>query len=160
MRTWYRGIGQAGIGQAGTGPTSRGVPKAGAGAGLSLVEVLVAVAILAMVAGFLMTMRLDAMRSDRAQREHTVLTQVIRSEAELLRAGGGSPGTCTTLGSDLRDAGFTCRVELRCGFSEAMCNAAPGLAGYVIEAATPRGVADAVPLLFRSPAGRSIEAQR
>jgi prepilin-type N-terminal cleavage/methylation domain-containing protein len=141
--------------------TGRLPRRSGGNAAFTLLEVLIAVAILAVVAASLLAMRLDAVRTERLQREHVELTQLIRSEAEALRVGASAPGTCSGVTDVHRDAGFVCEVELRCGFSADACSASSGgLRAYVIRAATPRGTALAVPLLFREDATRAIAAQR
>lgn len=136
-----------------------------AGAGFTLLEVLIAIALLAMVAGFLLQMRLDAVRHASAQRRHTQLTQLLRSEAEALRAGAGTIGaatigSCSTLGDALEQDGFTCEVRAECAFSPAACAAGAGLAAYVIRATGPGAETAEVPLLVRSRPTRWIVAQR
>ena len=130
-------------------------------AAFTLLEVLIAIAILAVVAGSLMAMRLDAVRTERFQRQHVELTQMIRSEAEILRVGAGGPGACSGMTDAHHEAGFICQVELRCGFSAVVCSdSAGGLDAYVIRAAAPGRTASDVPLLFRPDVTRAVAAQR
>lgn len=129
--------------------------------GFTLLEVLIAIAILAVVAAALLATRLDAVRTERFQREHAELTQMIRSEAELLRVGASGPGMCSGMAPAQRDAGVVCEVEVRCGFSGDVCSVlAGGLRAYVILAATPGRPASEIPLLFRPDATRAVAAQR
>ncbi len=129
--------------------------------GFTLLEVLIAIAILGMVAASLLAMRLDAVRTERLQRQHAELTQLIRSEAETLRDGASGAGECSSITDAHRAAGFRCEVELRCGFSGDVCNAlVGGLQAYVIRAIPPGGTALEVPVVFRSEATRAIAAQR
>lgn len=128
--------------------------------GLTLLEVLVSVAVLALVATFLATMRIESLRSERVQREHALLSNLLRSEAELLRLGSAAAGTCSALTSDLVDAGFSCEVRRTCGFSTAVCSDSVSLHAYVIHAATPGGASTELPLLFRTDSTSWIASQQ
>ena len=132
----------------------------GADCGLSLIEVLIAMAILAMIAGFLFQLRLDAVRHALAQRRHTALSQLLRSEAETLRAGAGAEGTCASLDAASAAEGFTCEVRQACTFPVAVCGAAPGLVGWVIAAAPPGEPPVEVRILVRANPGRWIVTQK
>lgn len=136
-------------------------------AGFTLLEVLIATALLGMIAGFLLQLRVDALRHEAAQRRHVVLTQWVRSEAEALRAGmapveGGSAWPCTTASPDPASApheGYACHVQALCAFPPAMCGAA-GLRALVIRASDPLGASLEVALLVPDGVQHWVVASR
>lgn len=129
-------------------------------AGLTLLEVLVAMAILAVVAGLLAQARLDAVRHGVAQREHVTVSHLLRSELEALRAGGANAGSCTTATVDLIDAGYACEVHEACTFPASMCTGRGGTRGWVVRVTGPSGSVAEVPVLVRPDATRWVVALR
>jgi prepilin-type N-terminal cleavage/methylation domain-containing protein len=129
-------------------------------AGLTLLEVLIALAILAVVAGLLAQTRLDALRHTVAQREHTTVSHILRSELEALRAGSASEGPCATLSGEPRLAGYACDVREACAFPASMCSGRGGTRGWIVHVTAPSGAEAEVPMLVRVDATRGVVAFR
>lgn len=128
--------------------------------GLTLLEVLIALAILGLVSGWLLQVRVGALRHAREQRRHVALTQLLRSEAESLRAGATHVGPCVSLTQEQAETGLTCRVVEACAFPASVCAAAPGLRALRIEASGANGRAAELALITRAEPHRWIEARR
>ena len=129
-------------------------------AGLTLLEVLVALAILAVVVGFLAQARLGAIRHGVAQRQHASVSHLLRSELEALRAGSASAGPCATASAAMTDAGYACEVLDACTFPAAMCSGRGGTRGWLVRVTGPSGSVAEVPILTRPDATRWVVALR
>ena len=128
--------------------------------GLTLLETMIALAILGLVSGWLLQVRVDSLHQAREQRRHVAVTQLLRSEAEELRAGGTHAGACVSLTAELTALGFTCTVLETCELPPAVCAAAPGLRAHRIEASGPTGPAAELSIVTRAEPHRWIEARR
>lgn len=128
--------------------------------GFTLLEVLVAVVLLGVVVAGLMQVRVLALRQAEDQRRHVTATQILRSEAELLRAGSNHEGTCLTLDASPSAEGFTCNVAVVCDLPASVCQAAPGMRGVRIVVTAPDGRRASLSLVARRHPDRWIEAQR
>ena len=131
-----------------------------AAAGLTLLEAMIALAILGLAAAWLLQVRVDGLRHAREQRRHVELTQLLRSEAEAIRAGAAHLGPCVSLTPEQAGRGVTCTVVEACGLPPAVCSAAPGLRALRIEAAGPGGRTAELALVARDDPHRWIEARR
>ena len=129
-------------------------------AGLTLLEVMIAVAILGLASGWLLQVRVDSLRHAREQKRHVTLTQLLRSEAEALQAGGTRVGRCVSLTEELADQGIACTVVEACAVPPAVCAAAPGLRPVRIEAAGAAGPAAELALVTRPDHHRWIAGRR
>ena len=129
-------------------------------AGLTLLELMIALAILGLASGWLLQVRVDSLRHAREQRRHVALTQVLRSEAEVLQAGAAHVGPCVSLTPELADLGIACTVVDACAVPLAVCGAAPGLRAWRIEASDPSGTVAELALVARADPHRWIASRR
>ena len=128
--------------------------------GLTLLELMIALAILGLVSGWLLQVRVDSLRHAREQRRHVALTQLLRSEAEVLRAGAAHAGSCAALTTELADQRITCTVVEVCAVPLGVCGAAPGLRAWRIEASGPSGSTAELALVTRAEHHRWIAGRR
>jgi prepilin-type N-terminal cleavage/methylation domain-containing protein len=80
------------------------------GAGFTLVEALVALALFAIVAAAALGLQAQALRATRTAEARRAVAAVLRAEVALQRALGGVPGSCTGVVPD----GWTCQVQRAC----------------------------------------------
>lgn len=138
-------------------PSHGGGVRARRPLGLTLVELLVALAVLGVVLAIMLAIQADAHRHARRMELRSVAAELVRSEAERLIAGATEGSGCPSLTASLREAGFGCEVSAGCGYGAAWCSAAPALRPYLVRVTDPDGVRHELAVLARAAPMRGVE---